>query len=90
MSYQRTALRQLGQREPGHTIDSSAGIRWMQTLRKLPMISPAKNAIATNPPTTESPIVRAAPAAGKPVAGAELDYGLGVAVNGGCVSLSQA
>ena len=62
----------------------------MQTLRKLPMIKPAKNAIATTPPTAEVPIVRAAPAAGKPAAGADDDYGRGVAVNGGCVSLSQA
>jgi len=61
----------------------------MQTLRKLPMISPAKKAIAITPPTTELTIVRAAPAAGKPAAGATAHQGRGVAVSGGCVSLSQ-
>jgi hypothetical protein len=53
------------------------------------MMSPAKNAITITPPTTELTIVRAAPAAGKPTAGAGEDHGRGVAVRGGCVSLSQ-
>ncbi len=33
---------QAGQCEPGQTMDSSRGMRQMQTLRKLPMHSPAR------------------------------------------------
>ena len=41
MSYQAIGVAQRGQREPGRTIDSSAGSRWMHTFRKLPMQAPA-------------------------------------------------
>jgi hypothetical protein len=34
-----------GQREPGKTIDSSAGIRRMQTFAKEPMIAPKRKRI---------------------------------------------
>src|SRR5207244_13349507 len=41
LSYQAIGVARRGQREPGRTIDSSAGSRWMQTFRKLPMQVPA-------------------------------------------------
>src|SRR2546427_3344029 len=41
LSYQAIGVAQRGQREPGRTIDSSAGSRWMHTFRKLPMQAPA-------------------------------------------------
>src|SRR5213594_1406842 len=41
LSYQTIGVAQRGQREPGRTIDSSAGSRWMHTFRKLPMQVPA-------------------------------------------------
>jgi hypothetical protein len=45
LSYGFTALPQFGQREPGETIDTPAGIRVMQTFKKLPITSPnRKNA----------------------------------------------
>ena len=44
LSYQAIGAAQLGQREPGRTTDSSAGKRWMQTLRKLPMQAPKAKA----------------------------------------------
>src|SRR5439155_13432517 len=40
LSYQAIGVAQRGQREPGRTIDSSAGSRWMHTFRKLPMQAP--------------------------------------------------
>src|SRR5579875_166000 len=48
LSYQAIGAAQCGQRERGRTTDSSAGRRWMQTLRKLPTQAPSAK------PTTSS------------------------------------
>jgi hypothetical protein len=40
------AVLQAGQREPGYTIDSRFGMRYMTTFKKLPIISPKTNAKA--------------------------------------------
>ena len=42
LSHGAMAWLQAGQCEPGKTMDSSRGMRQMQTLRKLPMQSPAR------------------------------------------------
>jgi hypothetical protein len=40
LSYQATGVLHFGQRDPGEMIDSSPGMRRMQTFRKLPMMAP--------------------------------------------------
>ena len=42
LSYGRMAVPHFGQAEAGSTIDLPAGIRTMQTFKKLPMISPKR------------------------------------------------
>src|SRR3989304_2639064 len=42
LSYALMAVRQLGHREPGMTILSPLGIRWMHTLQKLPTTRPSR------------------------------------------------
>lgn len=41
-----SAVPQAGQREPGRAIETPSGMRWMQTLRKLPQMAPQTKAKA--------------------------------------------
>jgi hypothetical protein len=43
LSYGAIAFPHFGQLDAGRTMDLSAGMRRMQTFRKLPMIKPSKN-----------------------------------------------
>ncbi len=55
LSYQAIGAAHRGQRERGRTTDSSAGRRWMQTLRKLPTQAPkAKAARRKGDPPVEN------------------------------------
>ena len=44
LSYQAIGVRQCGQRDAGETTERSSGMRWMQTLRKLPTEAPIAKA----------------------------------------------
>src|SRR5712692_6852833 len=47
LSYQAMAVLHCGHRDPGRTMDSRPGRRWMQTFKKLPMKAPTSTATVT-------------------------------------------
>src|SRR5213594_774572 len=48
LSYQAIAVLHCGHRDPGRTMDSRRGRRWMQTFKKLPMTAPTSTATITD------------------------------------------
>src|SRR5207244_13159009 len=48
LSYQAIAVLHCGHRDPGRTMDSRLGRRWMQTFKKLPMTAPTSTATITD------------------------------------------
>src|SRR5437867_678529 len=47
LSSQAIAVLHCGHRDPGRTMDSRRGRRWMQTFKKLPMTAPTSTATIT-------------------------------------------